>query len=70
MTARDDADILAGWLTTDQACELTGYNLAHLERLAKAGNVKARKVGRSWLVDRESLLAWQRSAKPGRKPKN
>ncbi len=46
-----------GWITTDEAQRLTGYTRAHIRYLAGHGLVKARKVGRDWVVSRESLLA-------------
>ena len=50
------------WVTTGQAVEqgLTGYTRSYLRRLAKRGTVKARKVGRDWLIESESLLAYKR----------
>jgi excisionase family DNA binding protein len=46
-----------GWLTTVEAKALTGYGPTYLRRLAKRGDVEAHKVGRDWLIWRESLLA-------------
>ncbi|MBN1815440.1 MAG: helix-turn-helix domain-containing protein [Anaerolineae bacterium] len=48
-----------GWITTDEAQELTGYSIAYLRRLANRGDIEARKVGRDWLIWRESLLAYK-----------
>lgn len=58
-----------GWVTTDQAQKLTGYNEDHLYRLIRTGKVDARKLGAMWLFDRESLLAYKASVRPGRKPR-
>jgi excisionase family DNA binding protein len=52
--------ISEGWITTDQAETLTGYASAYLRRLANQGRVEARKVGRDWLINQESLLAYKR----------
>jgi|WetSurMetagenome_2_1015567.scaffolds.fasta_scaffold1351521_1 excisionase family DNA binding protein len=61
-------DILApGWLTTEEAQALTGYTVDHLQRLARGGQVTARKIGDSWLFDRESLTTYQAAARPGPK---
>ena len=48
-----------GWITTSEAAELTGYEQAYFRILAKQGKVAAIKVGRDWLLDRESLLAYK-----------
>jgi excisionase family DNA binding protein len=48
-----------GWITTEQAKTLTGYNQAYARRLASEGIIKARKVGRDWLIEQESLLAYK-----------
>lgn len=64
-------DILApGWLTTEEAQALTGYTVDHLQRLARGGQVTARKIGDAWLFDRENLTAYQRAARPGPKRRN
>ena len=47
-----------GWLTTRGAAELSGYSAKYLRRLARQGRIDARKVGRDWLINRESLLAY------------
>jgi excisionase family DNA binding protein len=63
-------DILApGWLTVAEAAGLTGYTEAHIQRLARQGEVTARKVGRQWVIDRASVLAWHKTAKRGPKPR-
>lgn len=48
-----------GWLTTDAAAELTGYQTPHIRQLARNGSIEGRKVGRDWLVSRESLLRYK-----------
>ena len=51
--------VVEGWITTEQAETLTGYNQAYARRLASEGIIKARKVGRDWLINLESLLAYK-----------
>lgn len=51
--------VAEGWITTDDAAALTGYARATVRRLVGQGQVEARKVGRDWLVNRESLLAYR-----------
>jgi hypothetical protein len=53
--------IAEGWINTEQAKALTGYAPAYLRRLANHGCVEACKVGRDWLLNQESLLAYQRA---------
>jgi hypothetical protein len=52
--------ISEGWINTERAQSLTGYASAYLRRLANQGRVEARKVGRDWLIEQESLLAYKR----------
>ena len=54
--------IMAEWITTKQAAELSGYHPVHLLRLLRAGNIKARKFGIVWQVERASLQAYIRAA--------
>ena len=48
-----------GWLTTAEARALAGYSVAYLRRLVNRGDIEARKVGRDWLINQESLLAYK-----------
>lgn len=50
------------WITTKQAAELSGYHPDHIRRIIRAGEVKARKFGIVWQVERASLLAYMRAA--------
>lgn len=52
--------IAEGWVTTGEGEALTGYSQAYMRQLARRGVVKARKVGRDWLIDQGSLLAYKR----------
>jgi excisionase family DNA binding protein len=51
--------IAENWITTAEAETLTGYSRAYLRGLASRGGVVARKVGRDWLIERESLQAYK-----------
>ncbi len=51
--------IVEGWITTDVAQALTGYSRAYMRMLANQGQIEAHKVGRDWLVNEESLLAYK-----------
>jgi excisionase family DNA binding protein len=52
--------IADGWITTEQAEACIGYASAYLRRLANQGRVEALKIGRDWLINQESLLAYKR----------
>ena len=41
----------SGFTTIPEAAIETGYNAAHLRRLAREGKIKTQKVGSTWLVD-------------------
>lgn len=43
------------WLTTAHAARLTGYDEAHLRRLARSGKLPAIKRGKVWYVRRDAL---------------
>ncbi len=67
---QQDIIVSAGWITAEEAEELTGYNPDHLRRLARSGKVPARKLaGRVWLFARDALLEWQATARRGPKKK-
>ena len=51
--------ITAGWVTTAEAAALTGYSAPYMRQLVKNGNVEGRKVGRDWLVNRESVRRYK-----------
>ncbi len=61
------------WISTREAAKLSGYHVKHVQRLIRAGELKARKVVIVWLVSRSSLTAYlrrqdQQGQKRGRKP--
>ena len=55
------------WITTAEARFLTGYNAEHIRRLVRSGKVKAKKWGKEWMVEKNSLLAYLESE--GRGPR-
>lgn len=46
-------------ITTTQGAELTGYSVVYVRQLARYGVIKAKKLGRDWLVSRAGLLAYK-----------
>lgn len=61
-------------LNTDTACELlrkaTGkqYTRRHVQRLCEAGLLRAERLGREWMIEKESVLTFK-PERPGVKPK-
>jgi len=52
--------ITEGWVTTREAEALTGYSRPYLRQLANSDTrIVARKVGRDWLIDCASLVAFK-----------
>lgn len=46
------------WITTQEAADLTGYNLEYIRRMIRGGVIAAEKKGRDWWVDRASIEAY------------
>ena len=46
---------ISDWLTTSEAAKISGYNVEHVRRLIRAGEIDARKWGRDWMVNQISL---------------
>ena len=46
------------WITTQEAATLSGYNVYHIRRLAVRGRIEAKKQGRDWFLNRDSVLAY------------
>ncbi|MFA6408375.1 MAG: helix-turn-helix domain-containing protein, partial [Candidatus Paceibacterota bacterium] len=56
-------------ITTKDASELSGYTSDYLARLVRSGEIVGKRIGRSWLIDSESLeifLEKQKSRKTDR----
>lgn len=43
-------------LTVQQAAALLGNTVQHVRLLARAGQLKAKKIGRDWIIDRDSVM--------------
>jgi hypothetical protein len=46
------------WITTIEACQISGYHIDHLRRVIRAGGIEARKFSIVWQVNRASLLEY------------
>src|SRR3989338_3130684 len=51
MTPLNDKNLI----TTKRASEISGYTPDYLARLARSGKIAGKRIGHSWLIDRESL---------------
>lgn len=54
---------MADWITTDEAHEMSGYNVAYLRELIRTEKITAQKKGGAYWVDKQSLLAYMEAAK-------
>jgi len=57
---------MADWITTDEAAELSGYNVAYLRELIRQGKISAKKKGGAYWVERMSLIEYLRAAEKSR----
>lgn len=60
------------WITTEEACTISGYHPDHLRVLIRSGKIQAKKFGPVWQVSKESLLLFlekrdEKGKKRGRK---
>lgn len=46
---------MSEWLTTEEACAISGYHIVHLRRLIRGKRIAAEKKGGSWWVSVQSL---------------
>jgi excisionase family DNA binding protein len=57
------------WITTTEAAKVSGYHIEYVRRLARNGQIVAKKWGREWMVNRKSFQEYLASEKkPGPKP--
>jgi len=56
-------------LFTPQAAERLGVTVGRVNQLIWAGILSARKLGRDWLVDAESVDRYQANRKPPGRPR-
>ncbi len=53
-----EGPIVEGWISTQEAAEVTECSVTYMRRLASQGRITAQKVGRDWLIQRASVLAF------------
>ena len=54
---------MADWITTDEARDISGYNIAYLRELIRKDKIGAQKKGGAYWVDKQSLLKYIEAAK-------
>ena len=50
------------WITTQEAIELSGYHPIYMRVLLREKKVKGKKFGRTWQVNKRSLLEYIENA--------
>jgi len=50
------------WITTGEACSLSGYHAEHIRYLVRENKVIARKFGRLWQISRSDLARYIQEA--------
>ncbi len=63
------------WITTNEACKISGYTSRHIRRLLESELVEGKRWGRDWQVSKTSLLDYMKRTenkgeKRGPKPKS
>ena len=51
------------WITTTEAAEISGYHPEYVRRLVRNDQIRARKFGVVWQVDRKSLSNYMENGK-------
>ena len=46
------------WITTEEACHLSGYHPERIRELLREGKIEGKKFGPVWQVNRASLLSY------------
>lgn len=46
------------YMTTPEASEALGYTIQHTRRLVREGRLQGAKIGRDWLILRESVATY------------
>ncbi len=50
------------YITTEEASQLSGYNVEYIRQLIRSGKISADKRGRDWWVDQNAFLSYLRLA--------
>lgn len=46
------------WITTEEASRLSGFHVEHIRELARDGIIRGKKWGRSWMINKSSLMQY------------
>jgi excisionase family DNA binding protein len=50
-------------LNAKQAAKILGYTARHVIRLVESGEIEGRKLGREWILSKQSVLAYKERKK-------
>lgn len=53
--------ILANWYTTTAAAEVMDVTIIHIARLARDGEITARRIAGRWYIQPDEARAWRKS---------
>ena len=56
------------YLTTSEAADMTGYTESYIQDLARDGTIAATKIGRSWAIEKSSLLRFGKKQESKQRP--
>jgi DNA (cytosine-5)-methyltransferase 1 len=51
------------YVTTEEAAEILGYSPKYIRRMLRNGKLPAEKVGRLWLIHRDTVREYQEAVK-------
>lgn len=46
------------WITTTEACRISGYHIERMRELLREGKIKSQKFGTIWMISRGSLISY------------
>jgi NADPH-dependent 7-cyano-7-deazaguanine reductase QueF len=61
---------MADLLSTRDAARQSGYCQGYITQRAKAGAIKAQKIGKQWVLDKTSFETWLTSRQQRRTPQD
>lgn len=47
------------WISTAEGARITGYHEGHVRHLARSGAITGYRIGGTWIVNREELVAYK-----------
>lgn len=62
------SDVIPGYLSTREAADLLGVDVSQVARLVKSDRIHGIKIGRDWIVSRESVEEYFKTKSPKGQP--